>query len=476
MKKKSKFFLPLAASILCIVSSCSPKESSGKNGHSLGQNGGGGGGEDSTKKEKKKKPPKEKLDPFKAEIKLGKTLVDDLKTASGGSDAKKAIAKNNALALLKGDDAPFAILWADEKRETLKEWAEKLGIGHEFDEVVKKLHIEGELAKKGIGSFGFTCYMNSALQVMLLSNTVLDELNKRLKDDTLYNSIGYIGEDKYNAKKNFLRGIVKFSMEARTTTTNAKRLKSIAGSIYESAVNAKHLEEGRQSDSSEFFYIITGLLNIHPITTVVSRELFDKDKKSIGIRDPMHANESMLLLNMEKKDTTIEELLKNYSAKNTEDRVDYQLVIEEKAEFKNPKYGLEKDERKYVDDNYSHYFEYQYHIEDLPNELLINLSRFKYDGSPSKIDNKVIIPGEIISLQDIIAPHMKDANKKYEYRIKAISIHSGNIGGGHYLAYCRYGDDWYAFDDSSVSEISFDDVKKESEEGAYFYLLERIIK
>ena len=46
------------------------------------------------------------------------------------------------------------------------------------------------------------------------------------------------------------------------------------------------------------------------------------------------------------------------------------------------------------------------------------------------------------------------------YDCYAVSNHYGGMGGGHYTAYCKNGDNWYEFDDSRVSSIKEHKVKQ----------------
>jgi hypothetical protein len=39
------------------------------------------------------------------------------------------------------------------------------------------------------------------------------------------------------------------------------------------------------------------------------------------------------------------------------------------------------------------------------------------------------------------------------YNLASVVVHRGTMGGGHYVAYCRRGDDWYLFNDESVSHV-----------------------
>jgi hypothetical protein len=47
------------------------------------------------------------------------------------------------------------------------------------------------------------------------------------------------------------------------------------------------------------------------------------------------------------------------------------------------------------------------------------------------------------------------------YRLYGIVVHinsAGTADTGHYIAYCRHGEDWYLFDDSEVTPLSLDNI------------------
>jgi ubiquitin carboxyl-terminal hydrolase 47 len=50
----------------------------------------------------------------------------------------------------------------------------------------------------------------------------------------------------------------------------------------------------------------------------------------------------------------------------------------------------------------------------------------------------------------------------YVYELYAVLVHSGSALGGHYYAYIKSNHDgkWYNFNDTSVSEISTEEISK----------------
>jgi ubiquitin C-terminal hydrolase len=93
-----------------------------------------------------------------------------------------------------------------------------------------------------------------------------------------------------------------------------------------------------------------------------------------------------------------------------------------------------------------------------PKILFIQLSRFEFDfqtGDRKKIYDSVSFPLDL-NLNKYIG------SEGNIYELFSIVIHSGTASGGHYYAYIKSFEDnkWYNFNDSSVSEISVEDITK----------------
>jgi uncharacterized UBP type Zn finger protein len=99
----------------------------------------------------------------------------------------------------------------------------------------------------------------------------------------------------------------------------------------------------------------------------------------------------------------------------------------------------------------------------LPKYLIIALKRFKVvDEISEKIHDSVDI-----NLYLIV--------NNINYRVKSIVIHSGGSSGGHYYAYVRRKDNkWYNVNDYSVSDISEENVLKNSKTEGYIIIYERL--
>ncbi|ESO84311.1 hypothetical protein LOTGIDRAFT_132462 [Lottia gigantea] len=94
----------------------------------------------------------------------------------------------------------------------------------------------------------------------------------------------------------------------------------------------------------------------------------------------------------------------------------------------------------------------------LPNVLIIHLKRFSYNRYwRDKLDALVEFPVHDLNLQEYV---INNKGVKSYYDLIAVSNHYGGLGGGHYTAYGlnKSSNEWYYFDDSSVSQSSEDQV------------------
>jgi ubiquitin C-terminal hydrolase len=101
----------------------------------------------------------------------------------------------------------------------------------------------------------------------------------------------------------------------------------------------------------------------------------------------------------------------------------------------------------------------------LPPVVMLHLKRFSFDAKVAevrKVSSKVQLPGSTIELPVNLEKYTVSQQRGHAlYDIIGIVNHHGNdANGGHYTAHCYHCVDakWYAFDDSSVSEIKACDV------------------
>ena len=86
----------------------------------------------------------------------------------------------------------------------------------------------------------------------------------------------------------------------------------------------------------------------------------------------------------------------------------------------------------------------------LPKILIICFKRF-IKGSLEKNGENIDFPIDNFDMKDLMIGPDKDHSV---YDLFAVSQHYGSTGGGHYTATCKNGNDWYNYDDSSVSKTS----------------------
>jgi ubiquitin carboxyl-terminal hydrolase 8 len=89
----------------------------------------------------------------------------------------------------------------------------------------------------------------------------------------------------------------------------------------------------------------------------------------------------------------------------------------------------------------------------LPQILIIHLKRFKYQGIwRDKISTFVDFPIDNLNLDNFVSSQSKNNN----FKLYAVSNHSGTMDGGHYTAMCRHFqfDKWFKFDDSEVKDMN----------------------
>ena len=95
----------------------------------------------------------------------------------------------------------------------------------------------------------------------------------------------------------------------------------------------------------------------------------------------------------------------------------------------------------------------QLFVSSFPRYLVIQLKRFSYYPTRTKLTTPVKFT-ETWRLKD-------SSNKTHTYFLYGISCHSGGLHGGHYVAYCCYKGIWRCFNDSMVSTVSWDYVRRQ---------------
>ena len=86
----------------------------------------------------------------------------------------------------------------------------------------------------------------------------------------------------------------------------------------------------------------------------------------------------------------------------------------------------------------------------LPNALIIQLKRFRFDGTNTKISAFV--------RYELNYKHLLAENDAYQ--LCAVSVHVGSLAQGHYTTFAKHADtqQWHHFNDTQCSEVAPSDV------------------
>lgn len=98
------------------------------------------------------------------------------------------------------------------------------------------------------------------------------------------------------------------------------------------------------------------------------------------------------------------------------------------------------------------------YLKSLPKYLIIQLKRFSFFSFSNK-NNK-----------DINVPINLNINES-KYSLRGIIYHSGNVNGGHYVSVINLKNKWYLCDDSSISELN--DISKYLTRGYIFLFVKQ---
>ena len=268
---------------------------------------------------------------------------------------------------------------------------------------------------KGFNNIGNTCYLNSGLQ-MMVQNTNLCNLIYKYKDrsDILNNISNFIYEY-YNSNKNSL---------------TPKLIKN-----YVAETNNIFAGFGQQ-DSSEFILFFINLIN-DEINKVSSKK--DKVYNIFGFN--IHTRFKCKVIDC-----------LNISTNNTKE-IFLELDINDTCNVLDDCYRLFKS-RTVLDDDNKYFCEKcnkkrkaskRTSITHYPNDLIIVLKRFKFNGRRYEKNNQEIkIPTEW----------------KQGYILNGFCFHSGSVNGGHYTYVGLNNDEWYLYNDSSVSKLNDNELKR----------------
>ena len=269
----------------------------------------------------------------------------------------------------------------------------------------------------GLNNIGNTCYLNSALQ-LLINCTVLTKIILTTKFD--------------NVKLNFIKNFfINYSNSEVSICPD--KLKLIVGEK-----SKKFLSFGQQ-DSHEFLIYLLEVLedefkkhfiNDEQICNIKLNDLIGS-LFDIGISSVIYSQET----NEQSKNYNNERILSLSIKKG--DNVDLYDCLNEFLKVEkldgDSKWLSEKENIQVV--AYKRLI-----IKKLPKYFIIHLKRFSYFSSSNK-NNKVVKCYEKMIIEG------------RNYELRGIIFHSGTANGGHYISIIRLNDLWYMCNDGTISKL-----------------------
>ena len=307
----------------------------------------------------------------------------------------------------------------------------------------------------GLNNLGSTCYMNSALQVIIHCKIFIEKII------SFKNSTNSITNSFLNICSSL---IVSQNKENRNHLSYSYSLNSISPSNFKSLFCLKHSDYMRgQHDSIEFLRTllddISKEININQNISAykeLKTEGKSKEEQSKEYHNFYISRENSIIVDIFYNQIinifTCECGFESYSFQKLLDiplllpmkqyKVDMSSLIKEY--FKEEELDWSSKCEKCNKEGLKHLKLMKF---SLLNEILI-FSLQRFDPYLSMKSNIRVSFKEIIDLKDYCDTNLDGQNTKY--RLRGTINHIGNINYGHYYAYIRIGELWYEFNDSIV--------------------------
>ena len=282
---------------------------------------------------------------------------------------------------------------------------------------------------KGFNNIGNTCYMNSALHIILN--------NKYFKH--IFN---------YEYESGLLKIMSELSDVYHDPNGVHNQVKTISPVSLYKHFGQKHglFNHGRQNDSTEFLLLFMDDIEeeIKQYDDKLIRKIYDtkirnyvKCKiKDCGNVSQTVSYERFLILDMI-DNLNLDSMFENYKSR-------IKLTDENK-------WDCDKCKKKTIASK-------RLEVLHFPKTLFISIKRFQYNmrGQYVKDCRSVDIP----------------LYWKQDYQLTGLILHYGNVDGGHYVSCYKVNNEWFLFNDSHVSTMSEEDVTKVASE-AYILVYNR---
>jgi ubiquitin C-terminal hydrolase len=280
---------------------------------------------------------------------------------------------------------------------------------------------------KGLHNLGNTCYLNTVLQCLFhleeFTSIIEDEI---FPDECLIEKYYDLYKSLTNEETNVIYNLRKRRIVENNDTEKIINFLKTFSTIY-----PKFLGHSQQ-DSHEALMLILDRFqsefknNLFGGTMISIIEDINSNFKSI-------TNETFTCLTLEipqKSNITLKDCFDAYFSPEV-------LTNENRYQREDTKELI--DIRK------------QFALKYLNKNLIIHLKRFIYT-STCRRKNDVLIdfPLENLSLGEYFCK----SDFSHTYNLVAVANHTGTLTSGHYYAYCKEGNSWVLYNDSSVAPIS----------------------